>query len=191
MAAHWRECFKRLPAAELITGDFATIMHGTRLWQGNNCERRRAIDIPIQSEPNDMRRDKSRPVNVASNRPWYRRRLRTLVLVLAAAALAMGVARWNLQGSRSNYRTLSELLASGKNRGFDLVQEPDRPGPYEEMDAVPAAAGEEVTGSFWGNGKNRRFHIPGAPGVEYRVIGLLPQGGGEPTYIVLRRHVAP
>ena len=89
------------------------------------------------------------------------------------------------------FHTLTEVLASGKYAGFDLVQEPDRPGPYQDMGDVAAGKGEPVTGSFWANGKTRKFQVSGVPGKELRVVGLIPQTGGEPTYVVLRRHVAP
>ncbi len=43
-----------------------------------------------------------------------------------------------------------------------------------------------MSGAFFANGKTRRFHIPGVPGQAFRVVGLDPQDGGEPTYIVLK-----
>ena len=103
----------------------------------------------------------------------------------------MGVAEWHFHEPHSAYRTLPEVLASGKYGGFDLVQGPDRPGPYEDMGATCAGKGESLSGSFWANGKTRKFHVPGLPGEEFRVVGLVPQAGGEPTYIVLKRHTAP
>jgi hypothetical protein len=103
----------------------------------------------------------------------------------------MGVASWHFHQSRPAYRTLPEVLASGDCGGFDLVQGPDRPGPYQEMGAARAGKGEPLSGSFWANGKTRRYHVPGVRGEEFRVVGLIPKDGGEPTYIVLRRHAAP
>jgi hypothetical protein len=120
---------------------------------------------------------------------WYNRRLRTVLLVLIAAALALGVARWQFHEPRSTFRTLPEVL--GKYGGFDLVQEPDRPGPYEDMGANFAGKGESLSGSFWANGKTRKYYIDGVPGEEFRVVGLIPRDGGEPTYIVLKRHATP
>ena len=81
--------------------------------------------------------------------------------------------------------------ASGKYDGFELVQEPDRPGPYEDMGATCSGRGEPLAGSLWANGETRKFHVPGVPGVEFRVVGLFPQDGDEPTYIVLKRHATP
>ena len=62
---------------------------------------------------------------------WRQYRLRTLLLVLIATATVMGVAAWHLHEPRPIYRTLPELLASGKYEGFDLVQGPGRPGPSQ------------------------------------------------------------
>ena len=138
-----------------------------------------------------MRKIKSQPVALNPKSRWHQYRLRTLLLVLVATALAMGVAQWHFHEPHSTYHMLPEVLASGKYNGFDLVQEPDRPGPYADMGATCAGKGEPLSGSFWANGKNRKFHVPGVPGEEFCVVGLVPQDGGEPTYIVLRRRVAP
>jgi hypothetical protein len=116
--------------------------------------------------------------------------MRTLLLVLMATALALGVAGWPFHPPRSTCHTLSEVLALDKYHGFDLVQGPDRPGPYEDIPAAAAGMGEPLSGSIWAHGKTRRFHVAGAPGEEFRVVGLIPQDGGEPTYIVLKRHLA-
>jgi hypothetical protein len=133
-----------------------------------------------------------KPATPKPRRRWYQYNLRTLLLVLIATALAMGVAnKWYFYRPRPAYHTLPEVLASGKYDDFDVVQEPDRPGPYEDMGAACAGKGEPLAGSFWANGKTRRFHVPGVPGEEFRVVGLIPKDGGEPTYIVLRRHTAP
>lgn len=122
---------------------------------------------------------------------WYHYRLRALLVVGIGAALAMGVAKWHSPEPGPKYRTLPEVLASKAYVGFDLVQEPDRPGPYEDMGASCAGPGEPLAGSFWANGKTRKFHVPGVPGEEFRVVGLIPQDGSEPTYVVLKRHTAP
>jgi hypothetical protein len=133
-----------------------------------------------------------RPATPKPTRRWHQYGLRTLLLVLIATALAMGVAnRWHFHGPRPAYRTLPGVLALGKYDGFDLVQGPDRPGPYEDMGAACVGKGEPLSGSFWANGKTRRFYVPGVPGEEFRVVGLIPQDGGEPAYIVLKRHSAP
>ena len=102
----------------------------------------------------------------------------------------MGVAEWHFHEPHPNYRTLPEVLASGKYNGFDVVQGPDRPGPYKDMEATCAGPGEPLSGSLWANGKSRRFHVPGVPGEEFRVVGLIPQDGGEPTYVVLKQRAA-
>ena len=138
----------------------------------------------------EMKTSKPKTMTPKPERRWYWHRLRTLLLVLVATALAMGVAKWHFHEPRPGWHTLPEVLASGKYDGFGLVQEPDRPGPYEEMGATCAGKGEPLSGSFWANGKTRRFHVPGVPGEEFRVVGLVPQDGGEPTYIVLKRHAA-
>jgi hypothetical protein len=138
-----------------------------------------------------MKMSKRKTMAPKPERRWYQYRLRTLLLVLVATAMAMGVAKWQFHEPRSRYRALPEVLASRKYEGFDLVQEPDRPGPYEEMGANCAGQGEPISGSFWANGKNRKFHVPGVPGEEHCVVGLVPQDGGEPTYIVLKRRATP
>jgi len=99
----------------------------------------------------------TKPATVAAKpkHGWYRYGLRALLVVSIAAALAMGAARWCFRAPLPTYRTLPELLALGKYRGFELVQGPDRPGPYEDMGAVCAGKGEPVSGSFWANGKTR------------------------------------
>jgi hypothetical protein len=137
-----------------------------------------------------MRKFKSRPAALKSKPRWHQYRVRTVLLVLIAIALATGLARSHFHEPRTTYRTLPEVLASGKYAGFDLVQGPDRPGPYEDIGAAVAGKGEPLSGSFWANGKARKFHVPGVPGDEFRVVGLVPQDGGEPTYIVLKRRVA-
>ena len=101
-----------------------------------------------------------------------------LLFALIAATLAMGVAGWRFHEPHPDCRTLSEVLASGKFDAFNVVQGPDRPGPYKEMGTTSAGPGEPLSGSFWANGKTRRFHVPGVPGEEFRVIGLIPQDGG-------------
>ena len=121
---------------------------------------------------------------------WHRYRLRTLLVVVIAIGLAIGVARWPFHEPHPAFRTLPEVLALGKYEGFDRVQGPDRPGPYEDMGAACAGKGEPLSGSFWANGKTCRYHVPGVPGEEFCVVGLIPQDGGGPTYMVLKRHVA-
>jgi hypothetical protein len=102
----------------------------------------------------------------------------------------MGVTSWHFHESRRTNRTLPELLALDSYNGFDLVQGPDRSGPYEDIGALRAGKGEPLSGSFWANGKSCKFHVSGVPGEEYRVVGLIPQDGGGPTYIILKRHAA-
>jgi hypothetical protein len=112
---------------------------------------------------------------------------RSLLVLLAVAVLALGIAKWGPQGKSSKYRTLAQIVAA--NDGFVVAKEPDRPGPYEELGTNRPGIGEPAIGSFWVSGKSCRFHVPGVPGEEFRVIGLLPQDGGGPTYVVLKRHV--
>jgi hypothetical protein len=138
-----------------------------------------------------MSKIKSPPAVLNAKPGWYRYRLRVLLVVLIAAALAMGVAKLHFHEPRLAYRTLPELLALGKYAGFELVQGPERPGPYVEMGAACAGKGEPLLGSFWANGKTCRYHVPGVPGEERCVIGLMPQDGSEPTYVVLRKGVPP
>jgi hypothetical protein len=115
-------------------------------------------------------------------------RRRLLSLSVIAAVLAFGLAKWWPQEKHPKFRTLTQIVAA--QEGFDIAKEPNRPGPYEELGTCRAGVGEAAMGSFWANGKNCRFHIPGVAGQELRVVGLLPQDGGGPTYVVLRRHVA-
>jgi hypothetical protein len=138
-----------------------------------------------------MRKFKSQRAPSSAEPRWRQYRLRTLLLVLIATAMAIGVAAWHLHVPRPSYRTLSELLSSAKYDGFDLVQGPGRPGPYEDIGVISAGRGEPLSGSFWASGKSCRFQVPGVPGEEFRVVGLIPQDRGEPTYMVLKRHAAP
>jgi hypothetical protein len=123
----------------------------------------------------EMRKIKPQPAALNPKPRWYQYRRRALLFVLIAAALAMGVAGWHFHEPRPNCHTLPEVLASGKYDGFDVVQGPDRPGPYKDMGATCAGPGEPLSGSFWANGKTRRFHVPGVPGQQYLVY--LPEGG--------------
>jgi hypothetical protein len=113
---------------------------------------------------------------------------RLLLLLVAAAVLAFGLAKWWPQETHPKFRTLTQIVAA--QEGFDVAEEPNRPGPYEELGTSRAGVGEPITGSFWANGKSCRFHVPGVAGEEFRVIGLLPQDGGGPTYVVLKLHIA-
>lgn len=134
---------------------------------------------------------------VASRRPGaaspakgrWRFGLGTVLVVLAAAAVAMGHGKWFFHEPGPTYLTLPEILALPDYAGFELVREPDRPGPYERMGTTNGPLGEPVAGSFGAKGKFSRFSLPGVPGEEYRIVGLLPQDGA-PTYIVLVRHTA-
>jgi hypothetical protein len=112
--------------------------------------------------------------------------LRSLLAVLTLSALAMGLGKWWLQEPPPLYRTLPEILAA--HDGFDFVQGPDEPGPYQYLGTVCAARNTTVSGEFRANGKTRSFHVPGVPGEEFRVVGLAPQDGSSPTYIVLKAH---
>jgi hypothetical protein len=114
---------------------------------------------------------------------------RSLFLLLSAAILAFGLTKWWPQGNQPSYRTLRQIVAVAD--GFELTESPDRPGPYQQLGTCGTGIGEPAIGSFWANGKTCRFHVPGVPGEELRVIGLLPQDGGRPTYVVLKRHAVP
>jgi hypothetical protein len=124
-------------------------------------------------------------------RRWSKYRVRTLLLVLIATAAAIGVYRWPFHGLPSRIHTLPEVLASSKCHGFELVQGPDRPGPYEDLEPNSGTSGEPLSGSVWANGKSCRYNVAGVPGEEFRAVGLIPQDGGPPTYIVLKRRAAP
>ena len=159
---------------------------------GSSNRLRRRQGLPLTEQTYDeMKMSKLKTMTPKPQPRWYQYRLRTLLVVVIAIVLATGVAHWHSRGPRPTYRTLPEILASGKYDGFDLVQKPDRPGPYEDMGATPAGKGEPLSGSLWANGKTRKYHVPGVPGEEFRVVGLIPQDGGEPTYVVLKRHTAP
>jgi hypothetical protein len=119
------------------------------------------------------------------NRRWRRFFLWALLLILIASAAGTSGALHRLPWSKPGFHTLPELLASNKFRGFELLQEPDRPGPYQEKGVTSAGKGEPVFGSFWADGKQRRFNIAAVPGAELRVVGLMPEDG-ELTYMVLR-----
>jgi len=114
---------------------------------------------------------------------------RSLFLLLAAAVLAFGLTEWWPQGKHPSYRTLTQIVATAA--GFELAESPDRPGPYQQLGTCSTGIGEPAIGSFWANGKTCRFHIRAVPGEELRVICLLPQDSGGPTYVVLKRHIAP
>ena len=112
---------------------------------------------------------------------------RLLLLLVTAVVLAFGLAKWWPKEKHPKFRTLTQIVAAHED--FDIAEEPDRPGPYEELGTHRARVGETVIGSFWANGKSCRFQVPGVAGEELRVIGLLPEDGGGPTYVVLRRHI--
>ena len=114
---------------------------------------------------------------------------RSLFVLLSVAILALGLAKWWPQGKHPTYRTLTEIVAV--HDGFDLAEKPDHPGPYKELGVCRAGIGEPVFGGYWADGKNCRFHIPAAPGEKLQVVGLLPQDGSGPTYVVLKRHAVP
>ena len=113
---------------------------------------------------------------------------RLLLLLAAAVVLAFGLGKWWPQEKHPKFRTLTQIVAA--QEGFDIAEEPHRRGPYEELGICRAEVGEAIIGSFWANGKNCRFDVPGTAGEELRAVGLLPQDGGGPTYVVLRRHIA-
>ena len=126
--------------------------------------------------------------NVAPRGRRFQFGLRTLLFVLTAAAVVMGVATWCFPESKSpaiTYHSLTDIRA--RYSDYDLVQGPDQAGPYEDLGAACAGEGGTLAGSFWANGKRCKFYIPGSPGVEFRAVGLLSRDGGEITYIVLKR----
>jgi hypothetical protein len=120
----------------------------------------------------------------------WQRGIGTLLIALAAVAVAVGQGKWFSHEPGTTYRTLPEILALPDYAGFELVRKPDRPGPYEYIGTNRGAAGEPVVGSFLTTSKSCRFSIPGKAGEEYCVVVLLPQDGGGPTYIVLSRRAA-
>jgi hypothetical protein len=95
--------------------------------------------------------------------------------VLIATALAMGVAKWHFHEPHSAYRTLPEVLASGKYEGFDLVHEPDRPGPYQDMGATGAGKGESLSGSFWLTARLASFMFLACPARSFASSVLFPK----------------
>ena len=117
---------------------------------------------------------------------WYQYSLRTLLLVITVSALVMGLSKWYFSEPPPIYYTLPELLALGNFQGYDLVQGPDRPGPYEYIGGHHSGNGNPASGVFRGHGKSREYHIPGVPNEELLVAGLVPKDGGEPTYMVLK-----
>jgi hypothetical protein len=133
----------------------------------------------------------ARPGAANSNvrRRWFRFFLWSLLVFLWGGAFYTSGGRLHLPGMNPDYHTLSELLATQKYRGFEVVQEPDRPGPYKDIGMVNAGRGEPVIATFWSiAGKRRSFNIPAMPGEELRVVGLAPESGGEATCVVLRPH---
>jgi hypothetical protein len=131
------------------------------------------------------------PPTVETKQPklrWYQYSLRSLLVVVTLGLLATSLAKWYFSEPPPVYRTLPEILALYQQFGrFDLVRSPDRPGPYMLLGACcTAGEGQPVSGSFFANGKTRKFHIPGVGGQEFRVVGLVPLDGGEPTYAVLK-----
>ncbi len=113
---------------------------------------------------------------------------RLLLLLATAAVLAFGLAKWWPQEKHPKFRTLAQIVAA--QEGFDVAEEPNRPGPYEELGTCRAGVGKSAIGSFWANGKSCRFQVSGTAGEELRVVGLLPKDGGGPTYVVLKRRIA-
>jgi hypothetical protein len=121
-------------------------------------------------------------------RHWRRYSLRGLLFLIIMALVAWGLVKWPFHASPSPYHTLPEILS--RYPGWELVQGPDRPGPYETIGAPSSTSGigGGVSGSFWAHGEAaRKYNIPGIPGYELCAVGLVPQGGGGPTYVVLKR----
>ena len=127
-------------------------------------------------------------IPTAKNKGRFYLGRRLLLPLVAAVVLALGITKWWPQEKHTKFRTQTQIVAA--QEGFDIAEEPNRPGPYEELGTCRAGVGESVIGSFWANGKICRVHVPGVAGEELRVVGLLPQDGGGPTYVVLRRQVA-
>lgn len=107
-----------------------------------------------------------------------------MLLLLLVAILVIGMAAWPYRKPRPAYRSLSDILAGYDD--FDLVRGPDHQGPYTVLAAACAGRGEAVSGGFCDNGKTRDFRVPADPGKEFRVVGLAPEDGSGPTYIVLK-----
>ena len=131
-----------------------------------------------------------RPLTPKPRRRWYQYGLRAFLLVLIATVLAMVLTRWHSLGGRSTYRTLPEVLASGNYGDFDLVQGPDRPGPYESMGPVFAGKGEPVSGSFWANGKLVDFMFLVYPARSFAFRSILRTAASQ-HMLFLRRQTAP
>ena len=91
---------------------------------------------------------------------------RLLLLLVTAAVLAFGLAKWWPQEKHPKSRTLTQIVAA--HEGFDVAERPNRPGPYEELGTCRAGVGEPAIGSFWANGKSCRFHVAGVAGEELR-----------------------
>jgi hypothetical protein len=136
-----------------------------------------------------MTKAKSQTAIESGQRRWYQRRLRILLFIVAMAAVFLGLVKWYPPRPSHTYRTLSEILEY--YNGSELVQEPDRPGPYEIIAAPNSWVSGPVVGSFRANGETRRFSVSAIPGNELCVVGLVPQEGGGPTYIVLKRKAEP
>ena len=76
-----------------------------------------------------MTKARSRTAMESGQRRWYQRRLRMLLCIVGVAAVFVGLVEWYPHRPSPTYRTLSEILKYYS--GSELVQEPDRPGPYE------------------------------------------------------------
>jgi hypothetical protein len=131
-----------------------------------------------------MTKAKSQTTRRSGQRRWYQRR-RMLLCIVAVAVVCVGFVKWYSHLPSPAYRTLSEILKYYS--GSELVQEPDRPGPYEIIAAPNSWVNGPVVGSFRANGETRRFSVSAIPGYELCVVGLVSREGGGPTYVVLKR----
>jgi hypothetical protein len=84
-----------------------------------------------------MAKPRSKPLQ--PKRHWRRYGLRALLLVIAVALVAWGLVKWPFNAWPSNYHTLPEILR--QYPGWELIEGPDRPGPYETIAAPSPSSG--------------------------------------------------
>jgi hypothetical protein len=125
--------------------------------------------------------------------PKPRRSRRLVLLVLLCAVAGYGALQWrgNKAPGAAGFAELPEALRAKGFVGWEVVEPPDRPGPYRVSETVPpvtAPRGKSASSSFTVAGsKPRHFNLSASPEYDQAVVALDTEGDKTPTFVVLRR----
>lgn len=129
-----------------------------------------------------------------SKLPRSRRLVLLLILGAGAAYVALQGGRGKAPGT-SGFADLANALRAKRLVGWEVVEAPDRPGPYRVADVPPpafAGRGQPLVMNFRpAGGELRRFDLPASPDFEQAVVALETEGDKTPTFVVLRRAPPP